>query len=47
MKPIVPTKEDASLVLGNTVNVVHASRCGTCACKCACRYNNGDKEDPW
>jgi len=47
MKPIVPTREDASAVLGKTTSIAHASKCGTCACKCACRYNDVPGENPF
>jgi len=47
MKVIVPGKKDVAKVLGNVVDVSHAAKCGTCACKCACRYNNNPKKTPW
>ena len=47
MDIISPTVEDATKVLGNSLSVAHAARCGTCACKCACRYSNGVSNSPW
>ena len=47
MKPIVPDVKDMSQVLKKTKLVAHASKCGTCACKCACRYNNLSETDPF
>lgn len=47
MDVVLPTAEDAVKVLGNVVNTAHAAKCGTCACKCACRYNNGVDRSPW
>lgn len=45
MEPIVPEKKDFSEVLKKTQLVNHASKCGTCACKCACRYNDSAEID--
>lgn len=48
METISPTLEDTTKVLGNAENTKHASKCGMCACKCACRYNDsGNKDKPW
>jgi len=47
MATISPTQEEAAKVLGNVGDVLHAAKCGTCACKCACRYNNNTDEKPW
>lgn len=47
MDVVSPTMADATRMLGNAANSAHAAKCGTCACKCACRYNNGAKKSPW
>lgn len=47
MKPTVPTRGNASAVLGKTTSIAHASKCGTCACKCACRYNDVPGDNPF
>jgi hypothetical protein len=44
---IVPSKEDAAKILGSSTKTAHAARCGTCACKCACRENKRTKDSPW
>ena len=48
MDVILPTREDAAKVFGDSLSVAHAAKCGTCACQCACRYNNdGANDSPW
>jgi len=47
MKAVVPTIKDAIKILGSSAKIAHASKCGTCACKCACRYNLGFTKSPW
>jgi len=47
VKPVIPDSEDMSKVLKRTQIVSHASKCGTCACKCACRYNDTSEVDPF
>lgn len=47
MKIVVPTSKDAAKILGSSLKIAHASKCGTCACKCACRYNLESKKLPW
>ncbi len=47
MDVVSPTIDDAAKILGNTANAAHAAKCGVCACKCACRYNNNTKKSPW
>lgn len=48
-KVTVPNKGDAAKVLDKSVTTAHAAKCGTCACKCACRYTGKDmsKKSPW
>ncbi len=47
MRIVIPTIKDAAKILGNSEKIAHASKCGTCACKCACRYNIELAKSPW